>query len=75
MSAPQDHPILLKQIEDLPVSEGFRLDFLRAGFETLKEALEFEADTLISEKKFTYHTIIELINLLDAEGLGGLLND
>jgi hypothetical protein len=67
--------LLYKPIEDLNVSETFRMDFLKAGFETLGEALEFEADVLVKEKKFSLHTITELITLLNNEGLGRLLID
>jgi len=67
--------LLYKPIEDLNVSETFRIDFLKAGFETLKEALEFDADILIKEKGFSLHTITELITLLNTEGLGRLLID
>jgi hypothetical protein len=67
--------LLYKPIEDLNVSETFRIDFLKAGFETLKEALEFDADVLVKEKKFSLHTITELITLLNNEGLGRLLID
>lgn len=67
--------LLYKPIEDLNVSEAFRMDFLKAGFETLGEALEFEADVLVKEKKFSLHTITELITLLNNEGLGRLLID
>lgn len=67
--------LLYKPIEDLNVSETFRIDFLKAGFETLSEALEFEADVLVNEKKFSLHTITELITLLNTEGLGRLLID
>jgi hypothetical protein len=67
--------LLYKPIEDLNVSETFRIDFLKAGFETLGEALEFEADVLVKEKKFSLHTITELITLLNNEGLGRLLID
>ncbi len=67
--------LLYKPIEDLNVSETFRIDFLKAGFETLKEALEFDADILIIEKGFSLHTITELITLLNTEGLGRLLID
>ena len=67
--------LLYKPIEDLNVSETFRIDFLKAGFETLGEALEFEADVLVNEKNFSLHTITELITLLNNEGLGRLLID
>jgi len=67
--------MLLKPIEDLDVSEHFRTDFLRAGLETLKEALEFDADALVKEKGFSYHTITELTSLLNKEGLERLLKD
>ena len=67
--------LLYKPIEDLNVSETFRIDFLKAGFETLKEALEFDADILITEKGFSLHTVTELITLLNTEGLGRLLID
>lgn len=46
-----------------------------AGFETLKAALEYDADVLIKEYGFSYHTITELITLLNQEGLGRLLKD
>lgn len=75
MSAQFNDPILHQPIDDLAVSENFRLDFLRAGFKTLAEALEFDADWLIKEKKFTYHTITELIELLNSKGLGELFKD
>ena len=70
-----DHPLLQKNIQDLPVSESFRSDFTRAGFGTLYEALAFTGDALVTEKEFSYHTLTELINLLDKEGLAKLLKD
>ncbi len=69
------HPILHQPIDDFKVSENFQLDFLRAGFSTLAEALAHEADWLIKEKKFTYHTITELISLLNSYGLGEYFKD
>lgn len=75
MDSQLNHSLLQKPIEDLNVSELFRMDFLKAGFETLQEALEYEADALVKEKGFSYHTITELINLLKAEGLERLLKD
>ena len=75
MSTQFNDPILHQPIDDLAVSENFRLDFLRADFTTLAEALEYDADQLIKEKKFTYHTITELIELLNSKGLGELFKD
>ncbi len=75
MASEKEHILLYKPIEDLNVSETFRIDFLKAGFETLGEALEFEADVLVKEKKFSLHTITELITLLNTEGLGRMLID
>jgi len=51
------------------------MDFLKAGLETISEALAFNGDTLIAEKQFSYHTITELIKLLDQEGLAKLFKD
>lgn len=70
-----DNPILHRPIDDFEVSENFQLDFLRAGFSTLAEALEFDGDLLVKEKKFSYHTITELIGLLNSKGLGQLFKD
>ena len=70
-----DHPMLHQPIDDFEVSENFQLDFLRAGFTTLGEALEFDGDLLVKEKKFSYHTITELIGLLNTKGLGRLFKD
>jgi len=75
MSVIQNHPLLHRSVEDLPVSESFRMDFLKAGLETISEALAFNGDTLIAEKQFSYHTITELIKLLDQEGLAKLFKD
>jgi hypothetical protein len=67
--------ILHQPIDTFDVSESFRLEFLRAGFLTLKDALAFDADTLVNEKKFSYHTITELIELLNSKGLSRLLQE
>lgn len=75
MNTEFNHPILHQPIDDFKVSENFQLDFLRAGFRTLAEALAYEADWLIKEKKFTYHTITELISLLNSYGLGEYFKD
>ena len=75
MSFKLEHEILNQSIEDFEVSENFRLDFLKAGFNTLADALVFDADQLVNEKKFSLHTITELITLLDKKGLGRMLRD
>jgi hypothetical protein len=67
--------MLHRPIDDFQVSENFQLDFLRAGFSTLADALEHEADWLIKEKKFSYHTITELIILLNSHGLAQFFKD
>jgi hypothetical protein len=71
----QSHPILQLTIDDIDVSETFRNEFMQAGFITLSEALVFDADTLVSQKKLSYHTITELIQFLNYHGLGRLLKD
>lgn len=71
----QDHTILHQPIDSLDVSENFRQEFLRAGFLTIKDVLAFDADTLVTEKKFSYHTITELIELLNSKGLSRLLQE
>lgn len=73
MSFKLEHEILNQSIEDFDVTENFRLDFLRAGFNTLADALAFDADYLVKEKRFTIRTITELITLLDSQGLGNYL--
>jgi len=75
MPGQRDILMLHKPIEDLNVSEAFRMDFLKAGFETLSDALKFDADTLVKEKGVSYHTITELTNLLSKEGLERMLKD
>lgn len=75
MSAQHDHPVLHQPIGDFSVSENFSLDFLRAGFNTLGEALEFDADELVTKKNFSYHTITELIELLNLNGLERALKE
>jgi len=75
MSVTDNHPLLKKNINDLSVSENFRNDFFNAGFETLSDALAFDGDELINEKHFTYHTITELITLLNEAGLTRLFKD
>ncbi len=75
MPSEQDHTILHLPIDDFSVSENFRLEFLRAGFITLEDALAFDADTLVNEKKLSYHTITELIELLNSKGLTQLLKE
>lgn len=65
-----DHPIM-----DLGVSENFIADFERAGFKILRESLAFEADDLVRNKKFSYHTITELIELLSKHDLLHLFKD
>ncbi|MEQ9412885.1 MAG: hypothetical protein RIF39_03605 [Cyclobacteriaceae bacterium] len=69
------HDILQRSISDLEVSENFRLDFRNAGFETLHDALAFDADTLVKEKKLNYHTITELIELLRSKNLTHLFQE
>lgn len=75
MSFKLEHEVLNQSIEDFNVTDHFRLDFLNAGFKTLADALEFDADELRKDKNFSLHTITELITLLDAQGLGRLLRD
>ncbi len=75
MAAELSNPILHQPIDDFEVSENFQLDFLQAGFRTLADALQFDGDQLINEKKFSYHTITELIGLLNSKGLGDLFED
>lgn len=69
------HPVLQQTINDIDVSESFRVEFLQAGFITLGDALVFDADTLVTQKKISHHTIMELIQLLNRHGLGRLLRD
>lgn len=75
MTKEKSNTILHQPIDDLDVSENFRLEFLRAGFITLEDALAFDADTLVNEKKLSYHTITELIELLNSKGLSKLLRE
>ncbi|MBZ0244309.1 MAG: hypothetical protein K8H85_00025 [Cyclobacteriaceae bacterium] len=69
------HDILQRSISDLEVSESFRLDFRKAGFDTLQKALAFDADTLVKEKNISYHTITELIELLRSKNLTHLFRE
>ncbi len=71
----RQHPVLQQTINDIDVSENFRVEFLEAGFITLGDALAFDADTLVTQKKISYHTVMELIQLLNNHGLGRLLRD
>lgn len=71
----QSHPVLQQTINDIDVSETFRAEFLRAGFITISDALAFDADTLVAQKKLSYHTITELIQFLNSYGLGRLFKD
>jgi DNA-directed RNA polymerase alpha subunit len=75
MPIDQQHPVLRQTINDIDVSENFRDEFLRAGFLTLGDALEFDADTLVTQKKLSYHTITELIQFLNSYGLGRMFKD
>ncbi|HPH46083.1 MAG TPA: hypothetical protein PLJ60_11725 [Chryseolinea sp.] len=75
MSLKLEHEILSHSIEEFDVSENFLQDFHKAGFSTLAEALVFDADELVQDKKFSLHTITELITLLNNQGLGRLLRD
>lgn len=75
MPEKQNYAILNQPIDDFDVSENFRQEFLRAGFITLNDALAFDADTLVNEKNLSYHTITELIELLNSKGLPRLLRE
>ncbi len=67
--------MLNQPIEVFDVTDNFRFDFLNAGFTSLADAFSFDADELMKDKKFSLHTITELITLLDTQGLGRLLRE
>lgn len=66
-------PILSKPIQELAVSEDFKVMATENGFETLDEILSLHLSTLFQKEKFSLHLMAELYKLLEKEELVNLL--
>ena len=66
-------PILFKPIQELPVSEDFKVMASENGFETLDEILSLHLSSLFSKEKFSLHVMAELYSLIEKEELVKLL--
>lgn len=66
--------ILTKPINDLWVTDEFKLMATENGFETIKELLSFSLTSLMRKPKFSMHVLDEFYKLLEKEGCVELLS-
>ena len=67
-------PILQADYKSLPISPSFKRFFASQEIPTLEKLLERTPKELLQVKGFTEHTLKELIDLLEANGLVELLD-
>jgi hypothetical protein len=66
-------PVLFKPIQELAVSEDFKVMASENGFETLDEILSLHLSSLLQKEKFSLHVMEELYKLIEREELVKLL--
>lgn len=75
MTPHDTHPILLKPIAELPVSEAFAEMAKANDYVTLQDMLKFPLYGLPYKRLSGYRMLKELIGLLEANGLEALTED
>ena len=69
------HPILRKPIQTLEVSGEFKAMAKANGFRTLEDILEGPLNDLPFRKLSGYRMLKEFLDILEQNGLGGIINE
>lgn len=67
--------VLYTSLAEMRLTDHLNDAVKKANFNTLNEIIMFDVDTLIKQKGFTLHAIVELITLLEKHGLEKLLKE
>jgi hypothetical protein len=70
MPATFDEPVLNQPIEQLALSEEFKIKTGQLGFNTLAELLEHPPSDLLQLPGFNYRVLTEYIDFIEAAHLG-----
>jgi hypothetical protein len=75
MAQQTTHPILAKPIQGMDASKEFKAMARANGYKTLQDIMEISLGDLPFKPRSCYRMLKELLDILDENGLGRLVED
>lgn len=71
----KDHPVLNELIDNLNLSQEFKIQCHSCGFRVLGDILKHDIDELLNKYDFTLHAVLEIVEIIEEKGIRDLVEN